>query len=128
MGHGAHLLPGRRAGLNLAEVDFQPVEPLVPEHAGALDPGFDTHQRFWLDARRPELRLPAAGDEPGPLKDLQMLRNRRQGHFERVGQLIHRCFPLRQPGQDCSSGRIGQGVKGLAQRVQYIKSVSYITK
>ena len=63
------------------------------------------------------LGFAASGDQAGRLQDLQMARHRRQADVERLGQLVHRRLPFRQPRQDGAPRRVGQGREGRAERI-----------
>src|SRR5262249_34423745 len=54
----------------------QAAEPRLPEAPVVLDPVGRRLQRRPVDPRRPQLRLPPPGDQPGPLEHLEVLGDR----------------------------------------------------
>src|SRR5437773_4270371 len=72
------------SSLELLQVLVQPVIALLPKLAVPLDPLVGFLQRPRLQPGRPPLSLPAPSDQPRPFQDLQVLRDRRQAHRERL--------------------------------------------
>src|SRR4051812_23612469 len=113
-------------GLKLFQVIIEPVEALFPELPVELDPRGGVLQRPRLQPARPPLRFAAAGDEPRALEHLQVLGNRRQGHVERLGQLVHRRLPPRQPPENRPPSRVGKGRERGAEGVRH-RCTDYLT-
>src|SRR6266516_2968804 len=110
--------------LELLQVPVQPVVALFPEPAIPLDPLRDIPERTSLEPGGPPLPLPAPGDQPGPLEDLQVLGDRRQAHLERRRQLGHRGLPSREPRED----RPPRGIRQRRERpVQLVRRRSHST-
>src|SRR5206468_3492276 len=103
--------------LQFLQVVVQTIEPLLPDHAIALDPRVDLLERARLERRRPPLRLLAARHEARALEHLQVLADRGEAHVERLRDLGHRRATLRKTGEDRAPRRIGQGAEGEAQPV-----------
>src|SRR6266702_1651082 len=78
------------SSLELLQVLVQPVVALLPEFAVPLDPLVCFLQRPRLQPGRPPLPFPAPSDQPRPLQHLQVLRDRRQAHRERLRELRDR--------------------------------------
>src|SRR5437773_2514127 len=66
------------------------------------------NQRLRLESARPPLRVAAARDEPRMLEHLEVLRDRRLTHCERLGQVHHARLARREPGENRPSRRVGQ--------------------
>jgi len=80
-----------------------------------LDPVGRDVEAVGLEPARPELPVAAARDEAGALEHLQVLGDRRQAHVERLGQVVHGRFPVRELGQDRPPGGVGQRREGRIQ-------------
>ena len=63
-------------------------------------------ERFRPEPGGPALPVATARDEPGPLEDLQVLRDGGLAHRERGRQLGDRCLSRRQPGEDRPPRRV----------------------
>src|SRR5258705_238185 len=98
--------------LQFAQVLVKAIEAVFPEPAVVIEPVGDFFQACGLDAAGAPLRIAAAGDEPRVLENFQMLRDRRQAHLERLGQLRHRGVPARETRENRPAGRIGQSREG----------------
>src|SRR6266508_5203216 len=72
--------------LELVQVLVQPLVALLPELPVRLGPLRDFPERSRLEPGRPPLPFSAPRDQPGSLQDLQVLRDRRQAHLERLRQ------------------------------------------
>src|SRR5260370_16042559 len=96
-------------GLQFFQIIVEAIEVLVPEAAEISEPAIDRPKRDRRDPARTPLRLAAARDQAGMFQHLEMFRDRRKAHIERLGKLRHRGFPERPPPQDGPPGRIGQG-------------------
>src|SRR4249920_481933 len=68
----------------------EPLEAGLPILAIALEPFGGLGHWPGLEPARPPLRVLAGRDEPGPLQHLEVLRDRRLAHVERLGQLRDR--------------------------------------
>ena len=55
--------------------------------------------------------LPLGPDEAGRFEHVEMLRERGQGHLERLGKAAHRLRPARQPLDHRHARGIGKGVE-----------------
>src|SRR4051812_25219324 len=73
--------------LQLAKVFVEPIEALFPELAIVADPVRHFLERAGVETAGAPLRVASAGDQPGALEHFQVLRDRRQAHVERLGQL-----------------------------------------
>src|ERR1700677_169891 len=76
--------------LQVGQVVVEPIKTLIPKAAVLLDPGRDILQRFRLKPAGTPLRATAPGDEPDPLKDLQMFGDGGAADFEGAGQFADR--------------------------------------
>src|SRR6266540_202481 len=101
--------------LELLQVLLQPVVALLPEAAVPLGPLGDLLEWPRLEPGGPPLPLPASCDEPRPLQHLQVLRDRRQAHLERLRQLGDGSLPRRQPREDRPPRGIREGPEGAVQ-------------
>src|SRR5438445_2512779 len=110
----ALLLP---SPLELVQVLIQPVVALLPETPVPLGPRGDLLERPRLQPGGPPLPLPAPRDQSRPLEHLQMLRDRRQAHLERLGQFGDGGLPGRQSRENRPPGGIRQGRERPVQLV-----------
>src|SRR6266540_2428030 len=85
------------SSLELLQVLVQPVVALLPEAPVSLGPLGDLPERSRLESGGPPLALSPPRDEPCPLQHLQVLRDSRQTHLERLPQLGDGGFPHCQP-------------------------------
>src|SRR5207302_4942696 len=86
--------------LELLQVLLEPVIALFPETAVRLHPVRDFLERPRLEPGRAPLALPASGDQSGTFENLEVLRNGRQAHRERLGQLGDRSLASGETRQD----------------------------
>src|SRR5687768_6261303 len=100
-----------------AQVRFESVHSGLPRLLARPHPLHRLVERLGLHPARPPLGLPAADDQPRSLEHLEVARDRRQGHWERLRQLAHGRLPLGQTGQDRAARRIGEGGEGEAELV-----------
>src|SRR2546421_9045320 len=103
------------SSLDPLQVLVQSVVALLPEAAVPLGPLGHLFERSRFEPSRAPLALPAPRDQPCPLQHLQVLRDGREAHLERLRQLLDRGHPSGQPRQDRSPGRIGERCKGGVQ-------------
>src|SRR6266542_3634041 len=101
--------------LELVQVLVQPVVALLPEAAVPLGPVGDLLEWPSLEPGGPPLPLPAPRDEPRPLEHLQVLRDRRQAHLERLRQLGDGGLPRRQPPENRPPRGIRESPEGAVQ-------------
>src|SRR5262245_46991946 len=104
--------------LQFAQVIVQAVETLFPEAAITFQPVVHLLERTRLDATGPPLRLAPAQDQAGALQHLEMLGDGGKAHVEGFGELGHRGFAGRKPGQDGPARRVGQGREGGAEAIR----------
>src|SRR3954470_53898 len=83
--------------LHVLEISVELVVALFPELPVGLRPVGDVLDRSRPQPARPPLGVPAPGDQSGTLQHLEMLRDRGLAHRERLRELAHRGFTLRQP-------------------------------
>src|SRR6266508_1747901 len=105
------------SSLELLQVLVQPVVALLPEAAVPLGPLCDFLERPRLEPGRPPLPFSAPGDQPGPLQHLQVLRDRRQAHLERLRQLGDGGFPGDEPCEDRPPRGIREGGERAVQPI-----------
>src|SRR2546421_312320 len=98
--------------LDLVQKLVQAPEALLPERAVALDPLVRHPERSRVQTGRPPLGLATALDELRALEHLQMLRDRRQAHVERLRELGHGGLAS---GEDRPPRGIGKGRERQAQ-------------
>src|SRR5437588_386865 len=103
--------------LELVQVLVQSVVALFPEPTVPLGPLGDLLQRARLEPGGPPLALPAPRDQPGSLEHLQVLRDRRHGHLERLGQLGDGGLSGREPREDGPPRGIREGRERSVQLV-----------
>src|SRR5438309_2375152 len=97
------------------EMAVEIVEAAFPPGAERLQPLRHRLHARRLEPARAALRVLPAGDEPGLLQHLQMLRDGRLAERERPGELRHRGFAERQPGEDGAAGGIAEGGEGCVE-------------
>src|ERR1700754_1121199 len=116
---GFHVSPcfGFFLRLQRLQVIVEPVEILVPEPAGILQPAVGLREGGRCDAARPPLRLPAARDQSRMLQHLQVLRDRGHAHGKRLRQFGNGSFAERQSRQNRPPRRIGKRGEGGGERV-----------
>jgi len=61
-----------------------------------------------IERARSELRSVTSHDQAGSLQDLDVLRDRREGHLERLGEFVHIGCALREARKNRSPRRVGQ--------------------
>src|SRR3954471_15251834 len=86
----------------------EPVHPRLPRPGAGLHPRDGVVERVGLHPARPPLRGAAAHDEPRPLEHLQVPRDGREAHRQRLGELADRRLALGEAGQDRAARRIGE--------------------
>src|SRR5687768_14830448 len=94
------LLSFQRAGA------LESVHPGLPRLLARPHPLHRLVERLGLHPARPPLGLPAADDQPRSLEHLEVARDRRQAHRERLRQLAHVRLALGQTRQDRAARRI----------------------
>src|SRR4051812_96172 len=90
-----------------AQVRVESVHPCLPRPLARLHPLHGLVEWVGLHPARPPLRLAAADDQPRALQYLQVARDCRQAHRERLRQLVHARLALGEAGQDRTSRRVG---------------------
>src|SRR5205823_6638022 len=85
------MLPAPALLSELPEVVVHPVESCLPHRPVLLGPGRDLLEARGLDRARPVLGSLSAHDQTRSLEDLDVLRDRRQRHLERLGELVDGC-------------------------------------
>jgi len=98
-----------RCSLDVAQVSVELVEPLHPDPPVLLDPAHGRIECLPLEVAGTELGTAGPGDEPAAFEHLEVLGDRREGHVEGRGQLVHRGVTSRQAGHDRPAGRVRQG-------------------
>src|SRR5271156_39645 len=88
------------------EQRIQPLEISFPELAVALEPFVGFGESPGLQPPWTSLRIAATRDQAGAFEPLEMFRNRRLAHGERLGQLVHRGIARGKPRKDCPAGAI----------------------
>src|SRR5829696_2568832 len=100
-----------------AQMRLESVHPGLPRLLARLHPLDRLVKRIGLQPARPRLRLPAADDESRALEHLEVARDRRQAHRERLRQLVHGRLALGEAGEYRATGRIGEGGEREAELV-----------
>src|SRR6185295_4491722 len=95
--------------LELVEQRVEPLEIRVPHLPITLDPQIRGLEGLCLEVTRPPLRISAARDEPRALEHLEVLRDRRLAHIERLGELVDRGIAGSQTREYRAPCRIGEG-------------------
>src|SRR5262245_59512860 len=90
------------------QVVVEAIEAFLPEPPIPLDVAGDLLKRLGVQSTRAPLRVASADDEARALEHLEVLRDRREAHLERGGELRYRDLALREPREDGASGRIGE--------------------
>ena len=101
----------------VAGPNYEAVEARIPQLAVLLQPVGHVLQRARLNLARPRLRLAGPQDQPTALEHLDVLRDGLDRHVERLGELVDRRGPRRQPGEDRAPRRIGEGRVGGAEMI-----------
>src|SRR5262249_44914614 len=102
----------------LVQIVIQAIEALLPETAIVFQPVAGILERARPKPAGPPLRLATAGDQTGALEHLEMLRNGRKAHRERVGQLRDRCLARGEARKDRTPSGIGEGGGSGAQAIR----------
>src|SRR5262249_38825880 len=87
------------------------------EPAVLLEPVDGGLQRCRVEPARTPLGVASRRDEAGVLEDAQVLRHGAHRHLERFRELGDAGIALCEPGEDGSSGGVGESGKGGAERV-----------
>src|ERR1700734_2592221 len=100
---------GRRRGpflgLKFLQIIVEAAEVLVPEPSEAAQPAIDFSERDRRDPAGPPLRLAPAQDQAGMLQHLEMFRDCRKAHGERLREFCHRRLAARQARQNAPTPR-----------------------
>src|SRR5215467_4622919 len=96
----------------------EPAEALVPEASVRLHPVRDLAQGSRLEPAEAPLRVRALRDQARPLENLEVLRDGRLRHLERLGQLPHGRLAVGQAGQDGAPGGVGESREDAAQAIK----------
>jgi len=103
--------------LGLFEISAEGVELRLPEPTVALDPLVRGLERGGDEAEVVNAAGLSAGQEPGALEDVEMLRDGRERHSERLGDLGDRGVrSLRDAPEDGAAGRVREGCEGRVER------------
>src|SRR5262245_12205171 len=94
--------------LHLRQQRVEALVALLPVQPKVLQPRGDLLQGLWREPARAALLVATAGDEPGPLQDLEVLGDGGLAHLERGRQFGDRRVAGRQAGEDRAPGRIGE--------------------
>jgi hypothetical protein len=95
--------------LDLLQVPVEPVDAALPQLTSSVHPHRCLLESLDSQAARPRLRRPSARDQAGLLEHLQVARDRRQAHGERLRELLDRRVALGEPLEDRQAGRVAQG-------------------
>ena len=87
------------------------IEPGLPHLAVPFDPVGHFFQRRGLETAGAPLRVASARDQAGPLEHLQVFRDRRHAHVERLRELGDRRLAGGETGENGAAGRVGQGAE-----------------
>src|SRR5215203_4181911 len=98
---------------------LESVHPGLPCRLSRQHPLHRLVKRVGLQPARPPLSLPAADDQSGALEHLEVARDGRQAHRERLRQLVHGRLALSESGQDRAPRRIGESGKSEAEPVSW---------
>src|SRR3954452_3203751 len=99
------------------QVSVESVHAGLPGALARLHPVDRLVEGVGLHAARPQLGVAAARDQSGALEHLEVARDRRQAHRERLRQLADGRLALRQAGQDRAARRVGERGEGEAELV-----------
>lgn len=102
-------------GLHFAQEGIEALEPCFPELAITFEPLAGFREWAGFEAARPALGVTAAGNQSRAFEHLEMLRDRRLAHVERLGKIVYGGFARCQPSQNRPAGGIGEGGKGCVQ-------------
>src|SRR5215468_9078471 len=111
------LLTCRSSWPELFEVVVHPVEAGLPDGPVAFSPSRDLLKWRRVQGARPVLGSLTAHDQSGPFQHLDVFRDRRKLHLERLGELVDGRSALCEAGEDRSPRRVCQGGEGLAEPV-----------
>src|SRR2546429_7514467 len=100
-----------------SEVVVHPVEAALPDGPVLLGPGRHLLEWCGVERARSVLGSLTAYDQPSPFQRLDVLRDGRKRHLERLGELVDGRRASCETGQDRSPRRVGQYGEGLAQPV-----------
>src|SRR5436190_13449543 len=95
--------------LDGAQVIVEPIEAALEELPVARQPAGGVLERTPAQPGRPPLGGPPAGDEPGVLEHLQVLRDGLHGHGERLRELVDGRLPVDEPLEDRPARGVGEG-------------------
>src|SRR6516164_2234791 len=110
-------LPCPSSWPELFEVVVHPVEAGLPDGPVAFGPGRDLLQWCRVQGARSVLGLPAPRHQPSAFQHLDVFRDGRKPHLERLGELVDGRSALGETGEDRSPGRVGQCGERLAEPV-----------
>jgi len=101
---------------SLIQVAGEPIELVFPEAAIAGDPRVGLPHRARDQLTPTDATVAPAHDQPGPLEDLEVFGDGRQGHAKRPGQGAHRGLAAGQPAEHRAPRGIGKGGEGGIER------------
>src|SRR5262249_2956664 len=101
----------------LIEVVVHPVETGLPDGPVAFGPSRDLLEWCRVQGARSVLGSLTPHHQPGPFQHLDVFRDRRKCHLERLGELGDGRAAFCETGEDRSPRRVGQGGEGLAEPV-----------
>src|SRR6185437_3785696 len=106
----------RLLSLQGSQVFIQTIEAFEPETPIALDPVSNLFQRRRAQSAGAPLRVSLSYDEPRALQHLQVFRDSRHAHVERLRKLGHRDLSGGQTRQNGAPRWIGKRSESRAQR------------
>src|SRR5215467_3944441 len=101
--------------LKLSEVVVHQVEAGLPDGPVPFGPSRDLRKWCCVQGTRSVLGSLTPHHQPGLFQHLDVLRDGRKRHLERLGELVHRRCACCETGEDRSPRRIGQGRESLAE-------------
>src|SRR5215470_8923357 len=103
--------------LELSDVVVHLVEAGLPDGPVTFSPSRDLLKWCRVQGARSVLGSLTPHHQPGPFQHLDVFRDRRKRHLERLGELVDGRPAFCETGEDRSPGRVGQGGEGLAEPV-----------
>jgi hypothetical protein len=103
-------------GFDACEEAFETIEARLPRLSGVFEPTGGFRQTLDTQVARAPLAFASAGDKPGALQDLQVLRYGRQAHGEGLCDFLDRHVAVgRQLAHNRKPSRIAERREGLGK-------------
>src|SRR5260221_3491529 len=92
-------------------------QSIFPQRSIAFEPSLRIAQRSGAERAVVDSAVDRARDQPRALHHPEMLRDRRQGHVERLGYIRHLARPLGLPVDQNTTGSVREGMEDQVELI-----------